>query len=214
MHEQGVLRRTEQNILTSQNVWSVQTGVGGAERWLTSAHGDPHEPEGHQPAHVHHYGEYEEGAAQDVVVGEEEEGLYQAETGNQVVLQSEMLLPRRRPADRVLRGEQKKPKQSALPLQRGKSRRASSTDLHFDLDGVQPFEVERRIPGQHIERTSSRVAFSQRVPVDADMYRCDRSLREGQDPVKKHGVTSLQASPTARLAGNRSVLSTNKPDVR
>lgn len=77
--------------------------MGGGERWLTSAHGDPHEPEGHQPAHVHHYGEYEEGAAQDVVVGEEEEGLYQAETRNQAVLQGEMLLPHRRPAGRVLR---------------------------------------------------------------------------------------------------------------
>lgn len=92
----------------------------------------------------------------------------------------------------------------------------SSTDLHFNLDGVQPFEVERRIPGQDIERTSSRVAFSQKVPVDADMYRCDRSLREGQDPVQRHGVTSLQAtaSPAGRRAGNRSVLRTNKPDVR
>lgn len=88
----------------------------------------------------------------------------------------------------------------------------SSTDLHFNLDGVQPFEVERGIPGQHVERTSSRVAFSQRVPVDADVYRCDRSLREGQDPVSKHGVTSLQA--TASPTGNRSLLSTNKPDVR
>lgn len=92
----------------------------------------------------------------------------------------------------------------------------SSTDLHFNLDGVQPSEVERRIPGQHIERTSSRVAFSQRVAVDADMYRCDRSLREGQDPVKKHAVTSLQltASPTGGRAGNGSVLGPNEPDVR
>lgn len=39
------------------------------------------------------------------MVGEEEEGLHQAEAGNQVVLQGEMLLPNRRPAGRVLRGE-------------------------------------------------------------------------------------------------------------
>lgn len=125
MHEQEVLWRTEHLDITGfsleeQNVWSVQTGVGGDERWLTSAHGDPHEPEGHQPAHVHHYCEYEEGAAQDVVVGEEEEGLCQAEARNQVVLQGKMLLPHRRPAGRVLCGEQKKTKTVSLAASTGK----------------------------------------------------------------------------------------------
>lgn len=91
----------------------------GDERWLTSARGDPHEPEGHQPAHVHHDREYEEGAAQDVVVGEEEEGLDQAEAGNQVVLQGEMLLPLHRPAGRVLRGEQKQTKPVGLAASPG-----------------------------------------------------------------------------------------------
>lgn len=87
--------------------------------------------------------------------------------------------------------EQQKVRQAAPTGQR---RSASSTDLYFNLDGVQAFEVERRIPGQHIERTSSRVAFSQRLPVDADVHRCDQSLREGQDPVKKHAVIGLRRS--------------------
>lgn len=78
---------------------------------------------------------------------------------------------------------------------------------------MQPFEVERRIPGQHIERTPGRVAHSLGVPVDADMYRCDRSLREGQDPVIKHGLIG-PTLPTGLQAGNGSILSTNKPDVR
>lgn len=125
MHEQGVLWRAEHLDFTGfspeQNVLERADRRGrGAERWLTSARGDPREPEGHQPAHVRHYGEDEEGAAQDVVVGEEEEGLYQAEAGNQVLLQGELLLPHRRPAGRVLRGEQREPKRSALQLQRGK----------------------------------------------------------------------------------------------
>lgn len=87
--------------------------------------------------------------------------------------------------------EQKKTVRQAAPT--GQHRSASSADLHFDLDGVQAFEVERGIPGQHVEGTSSRVAFSQRLPVDADVYSCDQSLREGQHPVKKHTVTGLTA---------------------
>lgn len=50
------------------------------------------------------------------MVGEEQEGLDQAEAGDQAVLQGEMLLPHRRPAGRVLRRESQKG--SALQLQR------------------------------------------------------------------------------------------------
>ncbi len=60
-----------------------------------------------------------------------------------------------------------------------------SADLHFNSDGVQSSEVERRIPQQNVERTSSRVALPQRFPIHADMHRCDRSLGEGQDPSEK-----------------------------
>ena len=60
-----------------------------------------------------------------------------------------------------------------------------STDLHFNSDGVQSSEVERRIPQQNIERTSGRVAFPQRFPVYAHVHRCDLSLGEGQDSVEK-----------------------------
>lgn len=60
-------------------------------------------------------------------------------------------------------------------------------DLHFHSDGVQPSEVERRVPQEDIERTSGRVAFPQRLPVYAHMHRSDWSLGEGQDSGETQG---------------------------
>lgn len=55
-------------------------------------------------------------------------------------------------------------------------------NLHFDSDSVQPSEVERGFPWHHIQRTSSRLAFTHLHPVHADVNCCDRGIREGQDP--------------------------------
>lgn len=93
------------------------------------------------------------------------------------------------------------------------------TDLHFDLDGVQPGEVEGRIPWQDVERSTGKAAFTQRFPVDADVHGGDRCLREGQDPVtgkekKKSTHISLRLSVKADKRMHKTVLDCAQlPDV-
>lgn len=50
------------------------------------------------------------------------------------------------------------------------------TDLYFDLNGVQPSEVEGRIPRKDVQGPSSIATFTQRFPVDADVHSSDRGL--------------------------------------
>lgn len=72
---------------------------------LTPPGRNPQEPEGQQHADVQQHHGDEGQSAQDVVVGEEDEGLGEAEAGRQAVLQGEVLLAHRRAARRVLRTE-------------------------------------------------------------------------------------------------------------
>lgn len=72
---------------------------------LTPPGRNPQEPEGQQHADVQQHHGDECQSAQDVVVGEEDEGLGEAEAGRQAVLQGEVLLAHRRATRRVLRTE-------------------------------------------------------------------------------------------------------------
>lgn len=142
---------------------------------LTPPGRNPQEPEGQQHADVQQHHGDEGQPAQDVVVGEEDEGLGEAEAGRQAVLQGEVLLAHRRATGRVLRTERKPPLSppwvSVLSGCGG-----GVTDLHFDLDGVQPGEVEGRIPRQDVQRSSGEAPLAKEFAVDADVHGGDRGL--------------------------------------
>lgn len=65
---------------------------------FTSARRNTKEPEGQQHTNVQQYHQYEGQSGQDVMVSEEDEGLYETKARRQLILQREVLLPNRRPA--------------------------------------------------------------------------------------------------------------------